>query len=263
MSDDGTDVGVKRSVTKGDKLAVVIKIDSFSAGDITIRRGMAQSGTLDTHPYPVQTTNSGSTWTQFVEYPPLALEYETDGVVMVPNLYPLTGFQAESASSSTTPDEFGMKFQVPIDMRVRGVVTSGTTTGLTVSIENSIGTQLIGPVSPLRDDATPATVKRHWDFFGSVDLVANTTYYVVWTPDATSRTIRSYDTNTTVRNALPFQAFGTWNERTDGGAWTEVTTKWGPFGLIVEAIEDGAVAAGDAFLPRIQMAGSPGPIPVY
>jgi hypothetical protein len=263
MSSTGADGGVKRVVTKGDKLAIVIKIDSFSAGDIDILEGVAKTGGEQTHPYGLFSTNSGTAWTIAHGWPAFALEYETDGIVQVPNCVPLISATTASASSATSPDEFGIKFQVPIDMRVRGIIQGGQTTGVQMSIENAGGTTLAGPIFNMKDDTT-TTAKRYWEFGASVDLSANTDYYIVWTPGATSRSTRYWNIeDAAIRAALPFGTVGSWNERVDAGAWTEFTSRFGMFALMVEAFEDGAVTAGDSFLPQIQMAGDFGPIPVY
>jgi hypothetical protein len=241
---DGTGGGTKRSVTKGDKLALVYRFDS-AVGSVAWTTGHLQNSGGGTNPNGLSSTNSGSTWSFLDRHPQMVLEYETTGVVPLPETFP---FDTNSASSSfntgTTPDEVGIKFQVPFKGGCIGVYFNGATTDIEVSIENAAKTVLAGPATGHAD--TTNSQRRLYLFDSAVTLDVDTDYYATWKPTtATSRTFRYFtieDAN--FRRTLPNGVLSSYNTRTDGGSWTEDTLRIMPFALAFESLDDGAGGGG-------------------
>jgi hypothetical protein len=245
MSSDGTDGGVKRSVTQGDRIALVIRFES-TAGDIDFRRGLTRAATKDeVGPYAVFSTNSGTSWSLFQTWPTFMLEYETDGIVHVPQCWPMLTRNTVSMGNASTPDEIGFKFQVPFACKVVGVVLGGpSTTDAVVGLETAGGSALATAVDALWEPDTGGTAVKRTYYFeeAEVELSADTNYYVTWKPTtATSRTMYNWNLeDAAARAALPWGTTSSYNTRTDAGAWTEETTKTVIMSLIISAIDDGA-----------------------
>jgi hypothetical protein len=249
ITSDGTDVGTKRSVTQGDRMAVVIRFDS-TAGDITFRTGATKDGTKDeTAPYALFSADSGSNWTLHADWLTLMLEYETDGIVHIPDTLPVLSRNTFSAGSASSPDEIGFKFQVPFPCKVAGVMFNAQShADVVVGIENSAGTTIAAEVAAFweQDTATQGTHRSFYFEEAAVELEADTDYYVTWRPiTTTSRTTYTWDIqDAAARAGLPWGTTSSYNTRTDGGAWTEDQTITVLMSLIISAVDDGAGGGG-------------------
>jgi hypothetical protein len=247
ISSNGTDGGVKRSVTQGDRLAIVIRFES-TAGDIDILRGANRSGTSDeAGPYCMFSSDSGANWAPQQSWPAFMLEYTT-GIVHVPECFPLKTRNTFSAGNASTPDEVGFKFQVPFKCKVVGAeFNSSAHTDAIVGIETSVGGVIATATNALWDGTDNAAGGRRTFMFdhAEVELEANTVYYLTWKPNtATSRSMITWNIeDAAARAGLPWGTTSSYNTRTDGGAWTEDTTITLLMSLIISAIDDGAGGA--------------------
>jgi hypothetical protein len=265
LTSDGTGTGTRRTVAKGDKLALVAKFNSFVSGDVDFTTGVLATGGMGVIPNTAISTNAGSTWTFQDRLPNMAIEYVTDGITYIQYCFPFISSAASASfNTGTTPDEMGMKFQVPFKGRCKGAFFQGATDLVQLSIENAAKTIQAGPATTQED--TSNAQKRYYEWPTPVTLTVDTDYYLVWEPTSvTSRTHRYYDLSAaTFREAMPHGLNSSYNTRTDNGAWTETTTRFVPFGLVFDQLDDGAGGApADVSQTKIQMAGDHGPIPVY
>jgi hypothetical protein len=230
-------------------MAVVIRFDS-TAGDITFRTGATKDGTKDeTAPYALFSADSGSNWTLHADWLTLMLEYETDGIVHIPDTLPVLSRNTFSAGSASSPDEIGFKFQVPFPCKVAGVMFNAQShADVVVGIENSAGTTIAAEVAAFweQDTATQGTHRSFYFEEAAVELEADTDYYVTWRPiTTTSRTTYTWDIqDAAARAGLPWGTTSSYNTRTDGGAWTEDQTITVLMSLIISAVDDGAGGGG-------------------
>jgi hypothetical protein len=230
-------------VTKGDKLTLVAKFNA-TVGDVDFTNGwfMTGPGFL---PQTLFSSTSGSTWSFQDRIPNLAIEYVTDGIVYAHNMYPLeASTTSASFNTGTTPDEMGMKFQVPFTGRCVGAYFGGSAQNISCSIENAAKTLIAGK-STSHDDT--GVQKRYYEWPTPVTLTIDTDYYLIWenTLASPSQTHRFFDIGSAaLRAALPHGVLSSYNTRTDNGAWSETTTRLLPFGLVFDQLDDGAGGGG-------------------
>lgn len=124
MTDDGTDTGVKRTVTRGQKLALVIEFESATSLDI-IRFGtiINEEDTVRKMPAGHMTWDGGA-WQRATDSAigVAALKYEeVPQYYPMPELIPINGLGGGGGfNSGTTPDEIGLEFAFPTPMRIGG-----------------------------------------------------------------------------------------------------------------------------------------------
>jgi hypothetical protein len=255
ISSDGTDVGTKRTVTKGQKLALRVEFDSWVAGNMLLSIGWLESNWSG---YPGVKENGS---TEQFNFPNFVLEYD-DGIFPVSGVYPVDSFSTVSIGTGTTPDEIGSKFQLPFPTTVVGVRLSGFDIGdIEVQIENAGASVLAGPAKfHFEPNDAGSTLGRDIYFDTEVALAKDTAYYLVYkTTSATTGICRYLDVTSGHLAAWPGGTNWPYVERTDAGAWTEVATKKLPFALICTAFADdtggaascsyGAIPNGTRVLP--------------
>lgn len=246
MSSDGTDGGTKRTVTKGQKFAVVIEFNSYVAGNMVLATGpRPETAGIG---YPGVKTDTGGGWGEFLQmnYPNIAIEYD-DAIEPFVDCYPIDSYGSISISQSTTPDDVAAKFSLPFACRVIGVAVQGVDPGdMSWQIENAGGSVLAGPAKfHFEPDDNTTTGKLTTYFDTEVDLAKDTTYYLVFkTTTTTSGTLRYVDVASGMLAAFPGGTAWVWSERTDGGAWSDNSTRKLIVGLIVSGFSDGAAGGG-------------------
>ncbi len=255
MTSDGTDGGSKRSVTQGEKVAVVIEFVSFVASD-SVSPGIITSASSFTGGQSLMYTADASTGTYVkttTSQPIVVLKYD-DSTYALPTAGvgygPVTTFTNTSYASNSTPDEYASTLQFPFGVRVIGawarmdlnddcdlVLYSGTSALATTSIDK---------------DITASNVAGLFAgyFASSQTLSANTTYRIAVKPTTTttSQIYRFTFPSTAIMNA---QAPGSnWYEstRTDAGSWSDTTTNRPVVGLILDGIDaSGGASSGGSF----------------
>ena len=247
ITSTGADGGTKRSVTQGDKLAVVIRFDS-TGGDIDILRGIGRDNTKDEGaPYILFSTDAGTNWSPSQVWCAIMLEYD-DGIAHVPDCLPLKDRNQYSLATTSSPtDELGFKFQVPFACKVVGVIIGGAVTDVVVGIEDASKVVVATAVRPFWENDTASGVKRYVYFEqAEVTLAANTDYYITWRPTTTSSRITySWDIEDAgARAAFPWGTTSSVNTREDNGSWSELTTETMLVSLIISGIDDGAGGGG-------------------
>lgn len=253
ITSDGTDGGVKRTVTAGDRLAVVIEFISFTASDSFQIAGLSMvSGSaelLDTQNYVDHFT---AAWAKNTTVLPLgALKYVTDGFVPIHDqIYPVQTFNTRTYGNGSTPDEIALYFQVPFSGACDGFwVRSDVDADVDVVLYDSDGTSTLASYtidSSARITTAGAIYQGHW---APVTLSANTNYRLSIKP--TSASTFSLYTLTTNSAALMGGAPGgtAWHrsERTDAGAWSQTTTERPLAGLHFASVDVSAGGGGRTF----------------
>lgn len=242
MTDNGTDLGNKRTVTKDEMIACVVGFESFVSGDsvsISVQSTLTNwAGMLQSY---MATANTTPTWTKGVNAPIVALFYD-DGTIaefMDGTIWPITTITQSTFGSGSTPDEYAMRFQVPFSMQVSGLwvradFNNAADVILYDNSDTSLGSFSIN--SSLQRGAVPGITTRR--FSSDVTLSANTTYRIAVKPTSASTIVLSKAT--VPSNAYLGSVFGTeWymSTRTDAGSWTDDNTAFFLAGLLVNGID--------------------------
>lgn len=249
ITSDGTDGGVKRSVTKGDMLSFVIEFSSFVASDSispAVWTGASNHESLNCY---VADASTGTYTKSATGVPLMVLKYD-DGTYVAPytgfTTFPVTALTLTSYNSGSTPDEYAVRFQMPFSCRVAGlwarvdpnddlelVLYNGTTAEKTISID--------------KDNVRATTPGYVFGLFATqYTISANTTYRVAVKPTTTTniQITRFTGTSASVLAAIPGGAEWYESTRTDAGAWSDTTTSQPMAGLIIDGIDIGSGGTG-------------------
>lgn len=244
MTSDGTDTGVKRSVTQGQHIAVVIEFASFAAGDSL----QVSAFTSTARSYYVSSAWCAlftAAWAKNTSLrPDVELIYDDATTEPVPGILPLSGLASEAATTATTPDEIALKWTPQFRCRVKGMAivwAVGGGANFDLVLYNAAGT-VLASVSVDEDETLQSgTTGAAYFFTASVVLEVGSAYYFTFKPTtATSASVFV----ATVGNALAMDALEHGSEmiyssRTAAGAWTDSTTKRPVFGVIIDQLDDG------------------------
>jgi hypothetical protein len=179
-----------------------------------------------------------------------ALEYNDGSVPYIDAAIPASSVASTSFNSSSSPDERGNLFQVPVPMRVIGVyhqlVPGGANQTCDLVLYDN-GDSAIGTISLDLDQYRAAAASSSTHYFSSaISLTANTNYRLVVKPTVTSgMSVTQYVLDTSAGTTALREAGmsgTTWQltTRADAGAWTETADTIACIGLIVDQIDDGA-----------------------
>lgn len=262
MTDDGTDTGVKRSVTKGQKLWCVIDFVSFAASDaIRIATGSFETSTSDyAETYAALRAGAGPAWTRQTAAPMMSLKYDdgTYGEILCPGI---TAITQTSFNSGSTPDERGLYFSLPMNCKIDaiGMQMAGLASGRTfdVVLYDTDGTTVIETISWDSIYLSTLTGTRLFYFFLTQErtLTANGNYRITLKPTTASNNALVDVTANAAGNLAPYGS-GQLTTRTDGGAWTQTATRRPLIGVRVSSVDDGSAGSSSyAFLtqsPSIQ-----------
>ncbi len=249
MSDDGTDGGVKRTLTQGQMLAAVFEFNNFVSGDSLAIAGSSQDWKyLD---YSAQfIENLTGSWTQPGNIVCVfALKY-SDGSYgrIVPGVVPFNTTVAYNYSSTSSPDEVGVRFRLPISVKIKGVAFGFSSLNndeddwdyVIYEMDDSV----VASVSAPGEERVGITHQVYNPrFFGSdVTLQANTWYRL--TAKATGTNAINFSAFVldalALADASPVGSDFYITKRTDLGSWTDVTTECPRFRLYVTEADIGA-----------------------
>lgn len=252
MSSDGTDTGTKRSVVQGELLAVSIRVETFVDANFQIVVAQYQAtteGGITQAPYALSSSNAGVAWTKTERCSCLVLEYD-DGTYAVLDplgIVPYHAFNVQTFNSGSTPDERGMIFTPTFTLKVRGIwyKTSSAAAHDVVLYTGTTVTETL-TLDPDYRGSTTSNIRRVL-FANELTLTAGTTYRITVKPTSGSN-ITLVDWDVAAAGYFDAMAGGQalhYTERTDGGAFTETTTKRLFMGLMVSAVQtDAGTAAG-------------------
>jgi hypothetical protein len=250
MTNDGTDGGVKRVVTKGELLACVIDFVSFTASDTiqiaTLRHDIQTQGLGQ-----ISDGSSGSYSKLTSAAPVMALKYN-DGTYahFGPQPYwPISAINTYTYNSGSTPDEYAQKFSLLAPVRVAGVwlytdaendfdivlYDSGSSALATFSVDKDWRGSTNGMVLEVR-------------FSSSISLDAGSTYRLAVKPGASSTSVYGLQCpSSSYMTAMPWgSSSNVLSTRTDAGAWTDDAGSDEQLfcGLIIDGIDDGTGSGG-------------------
>ncbi len=251
VTSNGTDGGTKRSVTKGDYLAVVVEFNSFVAGNFVI--GIAQydsggnGGSAMSSAYTKRFALGGWNDPNLRALSCMALEYDDGSLGEMESIQclPALTFTSNSLNSGSTPDEVALRFKAPLDCAVDGCWVYGNNGGfdLDMVLYDTDGTTVLASGSfdgTIRD--VTGIVMKFLRFSSAATLVKDGVYRLAMKPTTTSAvTVWSYEVSSNaIFGACALGIDGYWSERTDAGSWTDTTTKRPFMGLHVSQVDDGA-----------------------
>lgn len=229
-------LGATRSVGRGEVVACVIEFDDL-VGNLQIacgnqiRVGNAYSDLFTT------------AWAKQSRTPVLVLEYD-DGSIASPFGCLAGPHATRTFNNTSTPDEIALRFRLPFPVRCAGLSFLGTLSGDCELV-------LYQGTSPLATLSLDKDLRSGGEEFGgffanSVDLAANTVYRASVKPTTTTNlSLQLTDVAEAAHmGALPGGAELYWSERTDGGSWSDFTTRRPAIWLLCEAADDGAGAGG-------------------
>lgn len=248
MTSDGTDGGSKRSVTRGDLLALVIEFDS-TAGNLDVAGTNSTTYLLNTDFYTAQFT---AAWAKLTNRSPVfALKYNDGTYAFVGgDNFPISGALplTTTYNSGSTPDERGIMFQFPFKCAVGGAWfvadvdnvadlvlydSDGSTPLATCSLDPDVRGTTSGSPSFAR-------------FASDITLSAGTNYRLVLKPTSGSSIgIREFTINAAaIMDSFEGGQSIHHTSRTDAGAWTQDTSRRAFMGLLVTQLSDDVGAGG-------------------
>lgn len=228
------------SVNRGDFVAVVFVNPSISPGDLDL----AGINPPSRGHFPSFKTFSVSWVDGSGINPVLGIEYSDGTYSPIPYMMPVKTIATPSIDSGTTPDEAGMKFSLPFQARARGfwVSCSQPTDGdYTVRLYNAADSV----IASLLVDTDKTSIKSEGaiftGFFTATALIQkNRTYRLTILPATTFATDQTLSTIQVDTAAILDQFSGGQNfhytQRTDGGSWSNDTTKRPLMGVICDQI---------------------------
>jgi hypothetical protein len=234
ITSDGTDTGVKRTVTQGELLAIVVEFASFVLNDsLQIRaNALAAWSTVSLSIYRLH--NTASTWgTRAGQVLNIALQYDDNVWEPMPYCIPAETAFSTTYTSATNPNVRGVKFVCPIAMRTIGVAAQGlfNTAATSTGIFHLYDSDDVELASVTVDPDTLVAVGNgfrtfYWDAVAdSVELVAGETYRVVLeATGAGALAVNGYvPDSTALSSACPWGADASMTTRKDTGSWTDAT----------------------------------------
>jgi hypothetical protein len=255
-----TSLTAAATVTKGDRLAVVIKNPTASFGNMQISG--FQDDADSAFPYCLLNTgvSPATSWAGVTGAPIMAFEYSDGTYAPIPGVYPIRGtITSQTLSTGTTPDVYGMRFRLPFPARSPAAWAWIDADGdlavklVSTAYHQANNTGVLGTATLHRNVRVNSNPGIQWaDFDAAVTLAANTDYRLVVEPtSATSLTAYDFDVNTL--DLLDAHSGGrdfhltTAKDPTADGDWTNYNagTFRKPFlGIMLDAFDDGTGGGG-------------------
>ncbi len=244
LSSDGSDSGIKRSVTIGTRLALVLDYATYTSGNMSISYSAVNMANTDGVVQAGRSLyNTTGTWvaTNIDTCLMLALEYSDGTTAWMDGFFPGRNDNTLNFNSTSTPNEFGVKFWLPFRALCCGLVfstTAGTGPGNGVLYSSDGSTQLAsGLLNP--PPAYAQIVTKSVVFTTSVILEAGSLYYLSLRPTtaATLNTVQRSFPNNICKTASGLTNFiGV--SRNNPGSWTETP-------LVIHAISPSIAQLSD------------------
>lgn len=234
------------TVTKGQLIAIRIANPASSAGTLNVN---AHSNVRASYYVPYSYTILGGSLSKSRNTPLISLEYDDGSYAYIPGLWPISAFTTETITDSSTPDELGIKFKFPFPVKVAGAwfhAPAGAAAN-SIKLYDSDGSTALETVSLDPDQYQTTSIGTKLVLFTAEhELDADTFYRLTYLGAASAAGAAS---GIEVAAAAAMDGWeGGQNihrtERTDGGAWTDTTTKRPWIGLLLSGFDDGAAGAG-------------------
>lgn len=244
ITSDGTDTGTKRSVTKGDFVAVVFEFDN-TVGNLSFSSASNSNNTTNAFPYIALFTSS---WAGGSGLPTIALIYDDDTTDYMPRTFPLSNCTNTAAfGNSTSITELGLKFTSPVPLRISGAMLCGNFASDTdVVLYDSDGTTVLATASHDKDLKKSATTNGLAILFStSVSLSANVAYRLVAKPTTATTITLIYLEVSDVAYWNQMECGPNWHMTTKtSGVWGETTTRRPLIHLLIDGLEIGGSSGG-------------------
>lgn len=246
MTDDGTNGGTPRSVTRGDVFSWVVEFVSFVTGDnINISSLVNPTGTALQNLYYESFTSS---WVaNNTRYPLCALRYSGGVYYEMPYMLPAVTFNSHGTfNTGSTPDERALRFQLLTPQRLSGFYLLIDADNATDVVLYDSGGSTLGTVTlPVAARYGPTPQWWYGQFATAISLSAGVTYRLSVKPTTTSNIVTySMDVNSNAVLGMLGTGCTEWysSTRTDAGAWTDSTTNWPFLHLLFDGIDSGSTA---------------------
>lgn len=229
MTSDGTDTGVKRTVTAGDLLCVVLEqVNTGDAWSINLSVGSAHTRSepliFDMECYADRFT--AAAWGK-ASYPNLALKYDngTYAPILGDTALPILTWTSQTFNNGSAVDERALLFQFPVQVTVDGAWVA-------VDLDGDMSVILYDGTTALETVAFDATVRLGtgprvlFAPFPVRTLEALTDYRIAVRPD-TSTSCIIYEFTAGSAAAMDAAAGGAnfrGSNRVNAGAWTDTST---------------------------------------
>jgi hypothetical protein len=243
-----------KTLNHGDLIAVVFDMTSEDgvATDSVLVQGWSCQGTAG---LPRVNTFAAAAWSSQNQYPIVILEMDDGTLGILDGAFPVFHSNGNNITynSGSSPNEYGLIFQVPfpckIDaVRLLGTCANGSADGEIVVYSDPLGTPSAMHTHTVDASYHGSTSQRSMTFaFGSeVELAANTNYGVTFKPTtANNVTLGRWDVNTTPDKLL--QLIGGSNVKQvsrASGAFTESASFVPMLDVRITSLSDGAGGAG-------------------
>ncbi len=243
ITSDGTDLGVKRTVTRGDWFFVVFDFATYVAGNMQFQSNQCNIVFAQNN----SAVFNGTAWAKGSNIGALMLIYD-DGISAFSITNQLASPDNITFASNSIPDERAAKFRLPISVQVSGVCLElDHDANADIVLYDSNGTTVLGTISLDSDVRNTISVARVSRLFSSpITLLANTFYYVAVKPTTTTGigfrgqlVANSAHLVSTAGGADYFLS-----TRTDAGAWTDDQTRQPAISLLISGIDTGGGGSG-------------------
>lgn len=245
ITTDGTDGGALKTVTRGERLAIVIDYASYVAGNLNIAT-LSQGLNGNTYVGTVYIDYFTSFWSKLPSITPtLALQYNDGTFPRLGGAAPWNTMAFQTYNNGSTPDEVAMVFTLAAPQRICSAWVCGNfLADADVVLYDGAGT-VMGSVLIDKDirgyGSNPNPHLVH--FSSEIDLASGVPYYLTAKPTTGSSIVLAY---VGVNAAANFQATDGgeafhWAERTNGGAWSFNTARRPVMGIFPSGHEAGSV----------------------
>jgi len=253
MGSTGGGSGTKRSVTAGEFLACVFRLESAVASDSIFialmngqNSGLTPAGILEV---PQNSTNSGTAWAAAADQAVLALKYDDGSYGFIRDgILPMTTLSSTAFGTGSNPDERGLVFQVPFPARLKGFYISYDSQAVAHDL--------------VLYDATPTAIETltgsifqkpganggyaYYEFATPRDLTANVNYRITLLPTTASTVVLYEYTFPTQAIREAFDGGPTWmtTHRNNAGAFSNEVTIRPAIHLVFSGFDNGAGGGG-------------------
>jgi hypothetical protein len=259
VTNDGTNGGIKRTVNHGDFLAVVIEFQSFVAGDILRAQG---SGTAAHIFGPVAALFAAAAWTIPSVLPNVLFTNSDGSLGCFHNAPPRTAQTNVPYNNGTTPDEYGVRFTAPFDMKVDGISFYTFMPNSTADFELVLyqDTTVIDTiVVPAEISSTTGTARISELSFATKRTLVKDVQYIISMKPTTANDVSTFFYNVAAASHIGLWAGGVGTElvvRTDLGAWAvdgTPTRRWYHLGVMITDIDIPTAGGGGTGRPMISV----------